>query len=82
MTQIRDGFKLAEEDMRIRGMGELMGPRQHGMSDLAMRALEQPELINEVRQEAERVIELDPGLEHSPRLKAAIAHRLDVTSIS
>ena len=82
MTQIRDGFKLAEEDMRIRGMGELMGPRQHGMSDLAMRALEQPELINEVRQEAERVIESDPGLEHSPGLKAAIAHRLDVTSIS
>jgi len=82
MTQIRDGFKLAEEDMRIRGMGELMGPRQHGMSDLAMQALEQPELINEVRQEAERVIASDPGLEHSPGLKAAIAHRLDVTSIS
>jgi ATP-dependent DNA helicase RecG len=82
VTQIRDGFKLAEEDMRIRGMGELMGPRQHGMSDLAMQALEQPELINEVRQEAERVIASDPGLEHSPGLKAAIAHRLDVTSIS
>jgi RecG-like helicase len=63
-------------------MGELMGPRQHGMSDLAMQALEQPELINEVRQEAERVIASDPGLEHSPGLKAAIAHRLDVTSIS
>jgi ATP-dependent DNA helicase RecG len=82
VTQIRDGFKLAEEDMRIRGMGELMGPRQHGMSDLAMQALEQPELINEVRQEAERVIASDPGLEHSPGLKAAIARRLDVTSIS
>ncbi len=82
MTRIRDGFKLAEEDMRIRGMGELMGPRQHGMSDLAMQALEQPELINEVREEAERVIASDPGLEHSPGLKAAIAHRLDVTSIS
>ena len=82
MTRIRDGFKLAEEDMRIRGMGELMGPRQHGMSDLAMQALEQPELINEVRQEAERVIASDPGLEHSPGLKAAVAHRLDVTSIS
>jgi ATP-dependent DNA helicase RecG len=82
VTQIRDGFKLAEEDMRIRGMGELMGPRQHGMSDLAMQALEQPELINEVRQEAEHLIASDPGLEHSPGLRAAIAHRLDVTSIS
>src|SRR2546425_10895770 len=28
-TRIRDGFKLAEEDMRIRGMGELLGARQH-----------------------------------------------------
>ena len=82
VTQIRDGFKLAEEDMRIRGMGELMGPRQHGMSDLAMRALEQPELINEVRQEAERVIASDPNLEHSPGLKVAIARRLELTSIS
>jgi hypothetical protein len=47
-----------------------------------MQALEQPELINEVRQEAESVIASDPGLEHSPGLKAAIARRLDVTSIS
>jgi ATP-dependent DNA helicase RecG len=82
VTNIRDGFRLAEEDMRIRGMGELMGPRQHGMSDLAMQALQQPELLSEVRQEAERVIESDPGLTNNPVLKAAIARRLELTSIS
>jgi ATP-dependent DNA helicase RecG len=82
MTRIRDGFKLAEEDMRIRGMGELMGPRQHGMSDLAMQSLQQPELLNEVRQEAESLLRADPGFEQSPALKAALAHRLEVTSIS
>ena len=82
MTQIRDGFKLAEEDMRIRGMGELMGSRQHGMSDLAMQALQQPELLSEVRQEAESLLEADPGFEHNPLLKAAVARRLDLTSIS
>ena len=82
LTRIRDGFRLAEEDMRIRGVGELMGPRQHGMSDVAMQALEQPELLSEVREEAERVLESDPGFANHPMLQAAIANRLDQTSIS
>lgn len=82
MTRIRDGFRLAEEDMRIRGMGELMGQRQHGMSDLAMQALQQPELLNEVRQEAESLLQSDPGFEQNPLLKATVARRLELTSIS
>jgi ATP-dependent DNA helicase RecG len=82
MTKIRNGFRLAEEDMRIRGMGELMGPRQHGMSDVAMQALEQPQLLSEVREEAERVLEADPGFANHQTLKAAVARRLDQTSIS
>src|SRR2546421_5791986 len=82
LTRLRDGFKLAEEDMRIRGMGELMGPRQHGMSDVAMAALQQPELLSEVRQEAERILASDPGFETHPVLRAATARRLELTSIS
>ncbi|MFI5284077.1 MAG: ATP-dependent DNA helicase RecG [Candidatus Dormibacterales bacterium] len=82
MTQIRDGFRLAEEDMRMRGMGELMGQRQHGLSDAAMQALQQPELLSEVRQEAERILESDPGFEGHPVLKAAVTRRLELTSIS
>jgi ATP-dependent DNA helicase RecG len=82
LTRIRNGFRLAEEDMRIRGMGELMGPRQHGMSDVAMQALEQPQLLSEVREEAERILEADPGFTDHPALKAAIARRLEQTSIS
>jgi ATP-dependent DNA helicase RecG len=82
LTRIRDGFRLAEEDLRIRGMGELMGPRQHGMSDIAMQALQQPELLSEVRQEAQAVLEADPGFDHHPVLKTSIARRLEQTSIS
>jgi ATP-dependent DNA helicase RecG len=82
LTRIADGFTLAEEDMRIRGMGELMGPRQHGMSDAAMDSLRTPELLSEVRQEAERILASDPGFEHHAVLKAAVARRLDLTSIS
>jgi ATP-dependent DNA helicase RecG len=82
LTRIRDGFRLAQEDLRIRGMGELMGPRQHGMSDVAMQALEQPELLSDVREEAERVLEVDPGFANHPVLQSAIARRLEQTSIS
>ena len=82
LTRIHDGFRLALEDMRIRGMGELMGPHQHGISDVAMQALQQPELLSEVRQEVERVLAADPGFKLHPVLGEAVARRLDQTSIS
>ena len=82
MTQITDGFRLAEEDLRIRGMGELMGARQHGMTDEAMDALRNPVLLSEAREEAERVLQADPELKSHEALRAAVARRLQVTSIS
>jgi ATP-dependent DNA helicase RecG len=82
LESLHDGFRLAEEDMRLRGAGELMGARQHGLSDAAMSALSQPLLLSEVRQEAERVLDSDPGLEQNPALRAAIARRLEQTAIS
>jgi ATP-dependent DNA helicase RecG len=69
MTQTHDGFQLAMEDMRLRGAGELIGLRQHGMSDLAMQALLQPNLVSEARDEAERVLAKDPTLQAEPALR-------------
>ena len=77
-----DGFKLAEEDMRMRGTGELLGARQHGENDAAMDALLHPQLLNDVRDEAERIVQGDPTLDRHPALKAAVARRLETTSIS
>ncbi len=82
LEAVHDGFRLASEDMRLRGMGEMLGPRQHGMSDLAMEALQNPELLSEVRQEAELLIDAEAGLEQWPPLREAAARRLDRTSIS
>jgi ATP-dependent DNA helicase RecG len=82
VARVRDGFALAEEDMRLRGTGELLGARQHGDTDAAMDALVQPELLNDVREEAERIVQQDPKLDGHPALKAAVIRRLELTSIS
>jgi ATP-dependent DNA helicase RecG len=82
LAEVDDGFQLATEDMRRRGVGELMGERQHGMSDLAMEALLRPELLSEIRQEVEELAAGDRGLESWPPLRAAAERRLAETAIS
>lgn len=77
-----DGFTLANEDMHRRGVGELMGARQHGMSDAAMDALLKPELLSLARDEAEALLQSDPDLSRHPVLARAVVRRLEVTSIS
>jgi len=71
VARVRDGFILADEDMRRRGIGQLMGPRQHGLTDAAMDALSQPKLLDEVREEVVQLFAADPGFEGHPVIKAA-----------
>src|SRR5256885_2244941 len=77
-----DGFRLATEDMNRRGVGELMGSRQHGMSDAAMQALREPELLDVARLEAEALLATDRDLSKHPALAQAVGRRLELTSIS
>jgi len=79
MVATHDGFRIAEEDLALRGPGELLGPRQAGVPRLRFGNLSQhTELLLEARRHAERVLDEDPDLvrpEHAP-LRDALARRL------
>ncbi|MEO0068394.1 MAG: ATP-dependent DNA helicase RecG [candidate division WOR-3 bacterium] len=58
-----DGFKLAEKDLEMRGPGEILGTRQHGLPDLRIADIfRDREILLRARRDAFRLIELDPEL--------------------
>ena len=63
MERETNGFRLADEDLRLRGPGALFGTRQSGMPDLKLAQLSDVELLTLARQEASLVLEADPELE-------------------
>ena len=60
-----DGFTLAEEDLRLRGQGDVFGREQHGVAVLRFADLERDrELLEEARRRARAIVENDPTLAH------------------
>jgi ATP-dependent DNA helicase RecG len=70
----QDGFKLADEDLKLRGPGEFFGTRQSGLPDLRMAKLSDTALLELARNESIKLMETDPGLKQ-PR-NAALAREL------
>ncbi len=67
LRETDDGFRIAEEDLRLRGAGELLGTRQSGLPDFRLADLaEHAELLAVARDDARLILERDPGLE-TPR---------------
>ena len=65
-----DGFVLAEEDLRLRGEGTIMGAHQKGRSDLSLASLQRDfDLIQWAREDALRIIDADPTLQSLPNLR-------------
>jgi ATP-dependent DNA helicase RecG len=59
-----DGFKLAEIDLELRGEGEIIGTRQHGLAEFRVARLpEDAALLARARDHAAALIEDDPELE-------------------
>jgi len=63
LRETNDGFRIAEEDLRMRGPGEMAGFRQSGYSNLQIADLARDiRLVETARHEAIRLIETDPDL--------------------
>jgi len=73
MVKTSDGFRIAEEDLDIRGPGELFGTRQSGMPDLRIANIVRDAILLEsARKEAFALIDRDPLLGNSPLLKKSV----------
>jgi len=63
LAESDDGFEIARADLRLRGMGDLFGAKQHGVPEFRFFDPERDEsLLLTARQEAWRVMEKDPEL--------------------
>jgi ATP-dependent DNA helicase RecG len=78
MERERDGFKIAEADLQLRGPGEMIGTRQSGLADFRIANLARDSrLLLEAREEALAWLEKDPRLARpeSRAMKAVLKHR-------
>ncbi|ANL65780.1 ATP-dependent DNA helicase RecG [Rhizobium phaseoli] len=63
MRETEDGFRIAEEDLKLRGEGELLGTRQSGTPGFRIASLEaHTDLLEIARKDAAYLIERDPEL--------------------
>lgn len=75
LRRAKDGFELAEYDLKFRGAGELSGSQQWGVSDVAMEALQNLKMVEAARSEAKRLLEADDTLSSYPLLQSHLASR-------
>ena len=65
MESSSDGFYIAEEDLKLRGPGEIFGTRQHGIPDLKITDMvKHIKVLNHAREEAKKILKKYPMLEN------------------
>lgn len=70
LRETDDGFRIAEEDLKLRGPGELLGTRQSGLPDFKLADLGvHGELLAAARDQARLVVDKDPDL-RGPKAEA------------
>ncbi len=69
-VQTTDGFRLSELDLELRGPGDLLGTRQHGLPPLRVADLaSDADTVAEARADAQRLVAADPGLRQPQHAK-------------
>jgi len=64
MRETEDGFRIAEEDLKLRGEGELLGTRQSGTPGFQVARLEfHADLLEAARDDARLILSRDPELQ-------------------
>jgi ATP-dependent DNA helicase RecG len=75
-ARTNDGFKIAEEDLRLRGPGEFFGTRQSGLPDLrAANIIRDVDLLEQARTEAFGLVQEDPALAQYPQLRETLQRK-------
>ena len=63
MVKTNDGFKISEEDLRLRGPGDFFGSRQHGLPEMHVANLgADVNVLKSAQDEAQRLLKDDPAL--------------------
>ena len=76
MTQTNDGFKISEEDLRLRGPGDFFGSRQHGLPEMHVADLgADVNVMQTAQQDAAALLADDAALERPEH--AALRKRID-----
>ncbi len=77
-----DGFRIAEEDWRLRGSGEVFGFAQHGAPPLRFAdVFGDSGLLEAAREDARGLIERDPELSSHPGLKNRLARGVELAKV-